>query len=272
MFIDEAGQMSLANVVAIGVAARNIVLVGDQMQLSQPIQGVHPGGSGLSALDHILQGAATVPPEKGVFLPVTRRMHPSVCRFISDAVYDGRLQPDAAAARQELVLAPNHDLALAPHGLRFIPVQHEGCGQRSDEEAQLISELYINLLAQRWRDRSGTEAPIGTDDILVVSPYNMQVNRLREVLPAGARIGTVDKFQGQEAAVVLISMATSSAEDLPRDIGFLFSRNRLNVAISRARVLAAILASPRLLEVPCKTIENMRLVNGLCWAAAYASA
>ena len=121
-------------------------------------------------------------------------------------------------------------------------------------------------MGQRGTDREGRVHPIRTDDILVVSPYNMQVNLLRSRLPDGARIGTVDKFQGQEAAVVLISMAASSGNDLPRQIEFLFSRNRLNVAISRARCLAVIVASPRLLETSCSTIEQLRLVNALCWA------
>jgi uncharacterized protein len=125
-------------------------------------------------------------------------------------------------------------------------------------------------LAQRWTDREGRVRPIGIDDILVVSPYNMQVNLLRSRLPEGARVGTVDRFQGQEAAVVLISMATSSGDDLPRQIEFLYSRNRLNVAISRARCLAVIVASPRLLETSCSTIDQLRLVNALCWAKNFA--
>ena len=125
------------------------------------------------------------------------------------------------------------------------------------------------MLGQKWRDRTGKERVIAPDDILVVSPYNMQVNLLQSVLPAGARVGTVDKFQGQEAAVVLISMATSSGDDLPRQIEFLYSRSRLNVAISRARCLAVVFASPRLLEIDCSTIDQMKLVNTLCWAKAY---
>src|SRR5207253_7450734 len=119
-------------------------------------------------------------------------------------------------------------------------------------------------------DREGRVQPIGIDDILVVSPYNMQVNLLRSRLPKGAYVGTVDRFQGQQAAVVLISMATSSGDDLARQIEFLYSRNRLNVAISRARCLALIFASPRLLEASCSTIDQMRVVNCLCWAKNFA--
>jgi predicted RecB family nuclease len=270
VFIDEAGQVSVANVVAIGVSARNIVLIGDQMQLAQPTQGVHPGKSGLSALEYALGDLATVPPSLGIFLDKTRRMHPDVSRFVSDAFYDGRLQPDSTNARQRLVLKPSADKALAPTGICFIAVEHADCSQRSEAEADCVNQVYRNLLEQRWINRDRKEAAVGPADILVVSPYNMQVDLLRQTLPVGARVGTVDKFQGQEAAVVLISMATSSAEDMPRNIEFLFSRNRLNVAISRARCLAALFASPRLLETPCSTIKQMQLVNALCWAKAYA--
>jgi DNA polymerase III delta prime subunit len=266
LFIDEAGQVSLANTIAIGVSAQNVILVGDQMQLSQPLQGSHPGRSGMSALEHLLDGAATVPPERGIFLSKTRRMHPDLCRFVSDAFYDGRLRAEPGNERQCLVLKPDADPSLKPTGLRFISIEHEGCSQKSDAEADRVCQLYQSLLGQRWTDREGLTHPIRLDDILVVSPYNMQVNLLRSRLPEGARVGTVDKFQGQEAAVVLISMATSSSDDLLRQIEFLYSRNRLNVAVSRARCLAVIVASPRLLETSCSTIEQMRLVNTLCWA------
>ena len=266
LFVDEAGQVSLANTIAMGVCARNVILVGDQMQLSQPIQGSHPGRSGLSALEHLLDGAATVPPKSGIFLSKTRRLHPDLCRFISDAFYDGRLLPEARNERQCLVLDANADPGLRPTGLRFIAIEHEGCSQKSEAEADRVRNLYQSLLSQCWTDREGVLDRIGVRDILVVSPYNMQVNLLRSRLPEGAQVGTVDKFQGQEAAVVLISMATSSGDDLPRQIEFLYSRNRLNVAISRARCLAVIVASPRLLETSCSTIEQLRLVNALCWA------
>jgi predicted RecB family nuclease len=272
LFIDEAGQVSLAHVVAMGVSARNIVLVGDQMQLAQPIKGDHPGASGLSALEYVLGDMATVPPDRGIFLAVTRRMHPDVCRLISDAVYEGRLQPEADNANQQLVLAPGADPVLRASGVCFIPVSHEDCSQKSEAEGIRIQEIYGSLLEQSWIDRDGVLRPLGVADILVVSPYNVQVNHLKSVLPAGARVGTVDKFQGQEAPVVLISMATSSADDMPRNMEFLYSRNRLNVAISRARSLAVVVANPRLLEAPCNRIEQMRLVNTLCFVKAYADA
>jgi superfamily I DNA and/or RNA helicase len=155
-------------------------------------------------------------------------------------------------------------------GLRFISIEHEGCSQKSEAEADRIRQLYQSLLDQQWTNRKEDIQRIGIRDILVVSPYNMQVNLLRSRLPEGALIGTVDKYQGQEAAVVLISMATSSGDDLPRQIEFLYSRNRLNVAISRAHCLSVIVASPRLLETSCSTIEQLRLVNTLCWAKNFA--
>jgi uncharacterized protein len=178
--------------------------------------------------------------------------------------------PDEKNSRQALILASGADLVLAPSGIRFVPVIHEGCAQKSEPEAVRLREIYAGLLHQQWTDKDGVTRPIGSRDILVVSPYNIQVNYLKAVLPQGALVGTVDKFQGQEAPVVLISMATSSADDVPRNLEFLFSRNRLNVAISRARSLAVIFASPKLLEIPCRTIEQMRLVNTFCWAKAYA--
>jgi uncharacterized protein len=267
LFIDEAGQVSLANLVAVGTSARNIVLLGDQMQLAQPIQGVHPGQSGLSALDYLLEGNATVSPEKGIFLPTTFRLHPDVCGFISEVVYDGRLKPEKRTVKRVLVLDGKADPALAPSGIRFVPVQHDGCSQFSEEEIQRVLEIYTSLLKMSYLNDDGVQKPIKKENILVVSPYNMQVNKLKDALPNEARVGTVDKFQGQEAEAVIISMATSSADFLPRNIEFLFSKNRLNVAVSRAKCLAILVANPALLTIPCKTPEQMALVNTLCWVA-----
>lgn len=269
LFIDEAGQVSLGNLVAMGVAARNIVLLGDQMQLPQPVQGVHPGRSGDSTLEYLLDGATTIAPDRGVFLSDTWRMHPEVCGFISEAVYDGRLRSAELCALQQLRLAGSAHAALQPTGIRFWPVAHDECSQSSQQEADEVRAIYESLLAQRWCDAVGNEAPITQNDILVVAPYNLQVRLLARTLPPGARVGTVDKFQGQEAAVVIVSMATSNGEHLPRDIEFLYSRNRLNVALSRAKCLAILVASPALLDVDCRTVEQIRLVNTLCWVKKY---
>lgn len=270
LFVEEAGQMSLASVVSCGVSARSVVLVGDQMQLSQPVKGAHPGESGVSALDHLMGSWATVPEDRGIFLAKTWRMQPNLCRFVSDAFYDGKLESVESAAQQKLILSGDAHGGLAPVGLRFVRVNHEDRTQKSIEEANRLNDIYRELLQQDWVDQWGKTKPITADDVVVVSPYNMQVNLLKQLLPSGTRVGTVDKFQGQEGAVVLISMAASSAEKIPRGMEFLFSQNRLNVAVSRARCLSTILASPLLLGIPCRTVQQMRLANVPCWFASYA--
>jgi uncharacterized protein len=271
LFVDEAGQVALANLVAMGTCARNIVLLGDQMQLGQPIQGVHPGRSGESSLEYLLDGQATIPPERGIFLKTTWRMHPDVCRFISEAVYDSRLEPEPQNARQTLLLQANAHPALIATGVKVIPAIHDACSQRSLEEAELVKELVVSLLDQRYRDKHGNDQPLTLDNLLVVAPYNLQVNLLKQVLPVGTRVGTVDKFQGQEAEVVIVSMATSSGDYLPRFVSFLYSKNRLNVAISRAKCLAILVANPALMAIRCSTPEEMALVNTLCWVKDYSA-
>jgi predicted RecB family nuclease len=271
LFVDEAGQVALANLVAMGTSAKNIVLLGDHMQLGQPIQGTHPGRSGDSSLEYLLNGMATIPAERGIFLGTTWRMHPDVCRFISDAVYDGRLEPEPNNANQTLLLSSDAHPVLMPTGLRYIPIEHDACSQRSQEEADLVLQLVTSLLRQQYRDKHGQVHPMTLNDILVVAPYNMQVNLLKQVLPPGTRVGTVDKFQGQEAETVIVSMATSSGEYLPRFIEFLYSKNRLNVAISRAKCLAIFIANPALMTIRCSTPEEMALVNTLCWVYEYGS-
>ncbi|HDQ39684.1 MAG TPA: TM0106 family RecB-like putative nuclease [Desulfonatronum sp.] len=269
LFVDEAGQVALAYLIAMGVSARNIVLLGDQMQLGQPIQGVHPGRSGESSLECLLGETATIPPDQGIFLKTTWRMHPDVCRLISDMVYDARLEPEPHTINQVLLLNKDAHPALTPTGVRFVPVHHDACSQQSEEEADLIRELVESLLQQRYQDKGRQVRPITLENILVVAPYNMQVNLLQRVLPAGARVGTVDKFQGQQAEVVIVSMTTSNEESLPRFIDFLYSKNRLNVALSRAKSLALLVANPELMSIKCSTPEQMALVNVLCWVWEY---
>ncbi|MFA6220946.1 MAG: TM0106 family RecB-like putative nuclease [Desulfomonilaceae bacterium] len=271
LFVDEAGQVSLANLVAMGLSAKNIVLLGDQMQLGQPIQGTHPGRSGESTLEYLLDGEATIKPDRGVFLDVTWRMRQDVCQFISEAVYDSRLKPEEHNQNQRLLLNSQAHECLKPSGVSFVPIDHDGCSQKSQEEGDLIKEMVASLVRQSYRDRNGNEQPITLENIMVVAPYNMQVNLLKRVLPKGARVGTVDKFQGQESEVVIVSMTTSSGEYLPRRIEFLYSKNRLNVAISRARTLSILVVNPLLLSIRCNTIEQIQLVNTLCWARNYSN-
>jgi uncharacterized protein len=259
LFVDEAGQVSLANLVGMAPAARNLVLVGDQMQLGQPIQGSHPGESGTSALDYLLDGHATIPPHLGIFLPVTYRMHPNVCRFISGAVYQERLKATDETARRVLPMPKASRLVTCESGLLFVPVEHEGNAQASDEEITTVAELVDELKGRRRPDRK----QLTDDDILIVAPYNMQVRALRSRLPR-SRVGSVDLFQGQEALVVIVSMCASSGEASPRGIEFLFSTNRLNVAISRAQTLAIVVGTPRLAQTRVTSIDQMRLVNLFC--------
>ncbi|WP_045213195.1 TM0106 family RecB-like putative nuclease [Desulfonatronovibrio magnus] len=265
LFIDEAGQVALANMVAMGTSARNIVLLGDQMQLGQPIQGVHPGRSGESTLEYLLDGKATIPPDKGIFLGTTWRMNPEVNALISDMIYESRLEPESNNANQRLILNGNAHSALLPAGVRHIPVKHDGCSQKSQEEAEVVKELVESLTSQQYQDKHKNIHPLGLENILVVAPYNLQVNLLKSVLPQGARVGTVDKFQGQQAEVVIVSMATSNEEYLPRHIDFLFSKNRLNVAVSRAKSLAIVVSNPALMSIKCSQPEQVALVNALCW-------
>ncbi|HEY3181500.1 MAG TPA: TM0106 family RecB-like putative nuclease [Gaiellaceae bacterium] len=259
LFVDEAGQVSLADALALATCAPNVVLLGDPQQLSQVSQGIHPAGAAASVLEHLLVGEDTVPPDRGLFLSRTWRMHPDVCRFISETSYQGRLHAVPACERQRVDSA-----GLVGTGLRWLPVEHEGNRGSSLEEADRIAAELDLLLGGTFTDCDGRERRLGWNDALVVTPYNAQVRCLRKRLGPRARIGTVDKFQGQEAPVVIFSMATSSGDDLPRNLEFLFSRNRLNVAISRAQSLAVLVASPMLLEIRCRTIEQMRMVNALC--------
>jgi len=243
-----------------GTCARNVILLGDPQQLAQVSQAVHPPGAGVSVLEHLLGEHTTIPPERGLFIDETRRMHPDVCRFISAAIYEDRLKSFADCANQGIE-APG---SLTGTGIRYVPVAHEGNTRESPEEAEAIKGLIGDLLQGRYFRADGTSGPLKPEEIMVVAPYNAQVRCLREALPAGVRVGTVDKFQGQEAAVCFFSMATSSGEEIPRKLEFLFSRNRLNVAISRARCLAVLVCNPALLNIRCKNEEQMRLLNALC--------
>ncbi len=262
LFVDEAGQMSLANVLAISQAAKNIVLVGDPQQLDQPQKGIHPPGAEASALSHLLHGKSTIDRSQGLFLGETWRLHPDICAFTSEVFYDARLEPRRENSNQRL----NSQSVLDGTGLRFIPIEHTGNQNESSEEVARVAELINQLLnsGTTWTDKEGNHRPLDLDKILVVAPYNAQVSALEEALPDGARVGTVDKFQGQQAPVVFYSMTTSTLEDAPRGMEFLYSRNRLNVATSRAQCLTVLLASPTLFDVQCKMPRQMELANAFC--------
>jgi predicted RecB family nuclease len=260
LFIDEAGQVSLADAVAMGTAAGNIVLLGDPQQLPHVTQGVHSEGSGCSVLEHLLASEQTVREDRGLFLAQSYRMHPGICEFISELAYDGRLTSVEGRERQRI-----DSRGLSGAGIRYIPVEHESNAQQSPEEARCVAEQVHRLLdGATFTDREGQARPLTPRDILVVAPYNMQVRCLREALPDAVEVGTVDRFQGREAPVVFFSMASSSGEDAPRGLEFLFNRNRFNVAVSRAKCLSVVVSSPRLLEARCRTMEQMNMVNAVC--------
>jgi predicted RecB family nuclease len=263
LFIDEAGQISLANVVALARATDSLVLLGDPQQLDQPLRGSHPPGAERSALAHVLGEQATIPADRGLFLERTWRLHPALCDFTSEVFYDGRLEPEPhlATQRLETTLAE-----LDGVGPRLIEVVTDGADSESPVEADRVATVARALVAggARWVDAAGTRRPVGWDDILIVAPYNAQVGAIKRLLPAAARVGTVDKFQGQEAPISLYSLATSRPELAPRGMDFLYSRNRLNVATSRARCVAVVVGSPDLWRVRARTPAQMRLANAFC--------
>lgn len=261
LFIDEAGQMALADVIAVSQAARSIVLIGDPQQLERPLKGSHPDGAEKSALQHLLNERKTISKDMGLLLPETWRLHPKICRFTSELFYEGRL-----ASRPKL-----QDYSLQGHpwlsgaGLWFVPVEHEGNQNSSAEEVGVIARIVEGLLRPelKWSYGIGNVRDLEAKDILIVAPYNAQVSDLSARLP-GAHVGTVDKFQGQEAPVVIYSLTTSSPEDAPRGMEFLYSLNRLNVATSRAMTTVILVGNPRLFEPECRTPRQMQLANALC--------
>ena len=274
LIIDEAGQLSLADSLAVSLAARNTVLVGDPQQLKQPTRASHPGTSGLSGLEHINQGHDVVPSNYGILLRTTRRMHPDIAKFISEQVYEGKLESDPPCANQQIGTGG----LVSGSGLFWVPVAHEGCSVRSIREVNAIVQIYESVLGKQFTDKNGKTRLIEPRDIFVIAPYNAQVQELRRQLIASSvascfgatddlllqRVGTVDKAQGSEAPIVLVSYTSSSANDIPRNFEFLYSKNRFNVAVSRAQAITVVVASPELLNVNCKTINQVRLANMLC--------
>jgi uncharacterized protein len=262
LFVDEAGQMSLANVVAMAPATASIVLLGDPQQLEQPMHGAHPDGAEASALDHVLAGRQTIEPDRGIFLEHTWRLHPSICAFTSDVFYEDRLRSQPSLERQRIAGSG----PVTGSGLRWVGVPGEGRRNASPEEVEAVTGLVSHLTGpgMTWVDAKDVAHPMTLKDVLVVAPYNAQVAALKQALPVGARVGTVDKFQGQQAPVVVYSMTTSDPRDAPHGMEFLYSLNRLNVATSRARALAIVVLSPELLRPDVHTPRQLRLANALC--------
>ena len=258
IFIDEAGQVSLSDVVVLGSIAKNIVLIGDQMQLPQPTQGEHPGESGKSVLEYILQGRDTIPEDEGVFLNRTYRLHPLINEFISETFYDNRLKFDPITEQRQIKFGKAQ---IQPAGIHFISANHADYSQRNEEEGKIVEKLYKEFIGLEFTNSNNKKRKLNVEDILTISPYNVQVNYLKSILKEEARVGTIDKFQGQQAPITIISMTSSDSENLPRAKGFFFNRNRLNVAISRAQLISVIIFNPNLLETPTRTIEEIYLLE-----------
>ena len=270
IFIDEAGQMSLANAVGVSTAAKSLVLVGDPQQLAQPGKGSHPlmpeeatelypFGATASALQHVLKNNETVPDDEGIFLDVTQRLHPEICKFISEAMYNGRLENAPHCNKRSIIMATGaHE-----SGIRWCPVEHEGNKMYSTEEVDAIKNIVSQFVGSSVINKSGEVRTLSEADIMIVAPYNSQVNDLKVALP-DCKVGTVDKFQGLESPIVILSLTASSSEDVPRGMDFLYSTNRFNVAVSRAKTLCIVVGSPRLLAARCNSVRQLQLVNVLC--------
>ncbi len=267
LFVEEAGQFALANTIAAQRATKNLVLLGDQMQLEQPMQGKHPDDIAESALGHYLAGVAAVSPDKGVFLALSRRMHPNVCSYISEMVYESKLSshqetlPNSVIIKHPKLLQKK--LIHKKNGIIFVPVKHEGNSQGSDEEVLMIQALLAELASAEIHRNNITEK-FKLNNCLFVAPYNLQVGKIRAALGDEARVGSVDLFQGQEADIVILSMCSSDAEVSPRGLEFLLNKNRMNVAISRAKTLAIVVGSEKLVASRAKSIKTMELLNMFC--------
>lgn len=256
-------------------STRNLVLLGDQMQLEQPIQGAHPGDARLSALQYALKGIANssedatlfhavIPPTYGIFLGESHRLHPSICQFISESVYEGRLGSHLNCAKQKLDVPEKATFITNETGVVFLGVEHDGNIQQSQEEVDQVEKVYAELLGRNYTAADGGMRPLTLADFLFITPYNAQVRALQEALPPEARVGSLDKFQGQEAVVCILSICSSIGEYGSRGLSFILDQNRLNVAISRAQCLAVVVGDPRIADTPSSSLTEMKLLNLYC--------
>ena len=260
--IDEAGQFALAATIAVAVGAQRLLLLGDPQQLPQVSQGTHPAPVDTSALGWVMDGQAVMPADRGFFLAQSWRMHPAVAGPVSQLSYAGELESHPSARLREVA-------GLEP-GVHPIPVRHEGNATQSPEEAERVVQLVRDLVGREWTDAiDGEPLPsraLEASDLIVVTPYNAQQVLVEEALTAagfgGVPVGTVDKFQGQEAAVAIVSLAASSGRDAPRGLEFLLLQNRLNVAVSRAKYAAYVVYSPGLLDDLPRTPDGVARLSG----------
>jgi superfamily I DNA and/or RNA helicase len=266
LFIDEAGQFSLAAALVCSFAAKNIILLGDQMQLEQVNVGQHPGESGLSVLSYYMNGQSTIARTHGIFLDQTWRMHPNITGFLSEMIYDKRLSSHERTEKHRL-----QGSCLPEQGILFVPVDHWNNSMRSEEEGLAIKKIVAQLQEAKVLKSTGQYRKFegGEEDLIVITPYNAQVELIRSSVK-GIKVGSVDLFQGQEAWVSILSMCASGEEGLHRGLDFLLSKNRLNVALSRAKALSIVVGSPRLLEIRPRQMKTIPLLN--FYAALVASA
>ena len=261
LIIDEAGQFALIDTLVVSQASKNIVFLGDHQQLKQPMKGVHPDGTDVSALEHLLEGKKTVSEDKGIFLENTYRMHPSICFFDSEMFYESRLQSVDGLEHQRV----EGKTEFQGSGLFYKAVPHEGNTNFSIEEIEEIEKITTELTKGDVfiYDDKNIKRVLQDSDIKIITPYNSSVFELQKRIP-NIEIGTVDKFQGQEAAVIIYSLASSSPEDAPRGMDFLYSPNRFNVAVSRAKAIFIMVGSPNIFEPDCKSPEQIKLANPFC--------
>lgn len=261
LFIDEAGQFSLIDTLVVSHAAKNIVLLGDHQQLKQPIKGVHPEGTEVSALEHLLEGKKTISVDKGIFLANTWRMHPDICLYDSEMFYESKLYSVSGLENQRI----EGNTQFLGSGLYYKAVEHEGNTNLSVEEIDEVERIVKELTKGDvfWYDEKNNKHVIRPEDIKIITPYNNNVFEMQKRIPNVA-VGTVDKFQGQEAPVVIYSLASSSPEDAPRGMEFLYSPNRLNVAVSRAKAVFIMVGNPKIFEPDCKSPYQIKLANPFC--------
>ena len=261
IFFDEAGQLSISKVIASSLSSKNIVMIGDHMQLPQPSLGIIEGESSLSPIEYLIKDKNTISDEKGIFLEKTFRMHSSICEFISNSFYEKRLITDKNNSNQKIL--KNNEESVK-NGIYLVDLNHSGSTVQNLNEVVFINNIYKNLINKKWINRNLEKSQITNKDVLVVSPFNAQVNLLKENLPKNAQVGTIDNFQGQEAPIVIISYTSSDPESIPRGSDFFFDFRRLNVSLSRAKCIGIIILNNKLLNYHCSTIEDMERLNYFC--------
>ena len=263
IFFDEAGQLKISYVVGASMAAKNIILIGDHMQLPQPSNSAvdDQDKASLSPIEYIMGEKNTIDDKVGIFLNKSYRMHSNINNFISENFYENRLVSDAPNDKQNILVGSKK-----LNGIHLIDLNHNDYSVENETESEYIKIIYNQLLGNSWIDKNNSKKTITEEDILVITPYNAQVINIKNKLPSNSKVGTVDLFQGQEAPIVLASYTTSTPElmGMRRGSDFLFDFRRLNVSISRAKAFAVILFNKKLLNYNCSNVDDMERLNYFC--------